>query len=223
VDLIRRVGIPNPERANQYPHQFSGGMRQRVVIALALCSEPDVIIADEPTTALDVSIQAQILDLIKELTRERQVGVILITHDMGVIADTTDVVTVMYQGAVVESGPTAEVLGRPAASLYKIADRRRAEAAAQAAPLPADRLWRPGDGVRHRGPRAKLAHGHLRTRRGADRGRRDHQALRVAGRDPALAAGVFHRRRWRRSSRSGRARSSVSSAKAGRASRPSRG
>ena len=114
VDLIRRVGIPNPEaRANQYPHQFSGGMRQRVVIALALCSEPDVIIADEPTTALDVSIQAQILDLIRELTRERQVGVILITHDMGVIADTTDVVTVMYQGAVVESGPTGDVLGHP--------------------------------------------------------------------------------------------------------------
>jgi peptide/nickel transport system ATP-binding protein len=114
VDLIRRVGIPNPEaRVNQYPHQFSGGMRQRVVIALALCSEPDVIIADEPTTALDVSIQAQILDLIKTLARERQVGVILITHDMGVIADTTDKVTVMYRGEVVESGPTADVLGRP--------------------------------------------------------------------------------------------------------------
>ena len=114
IALIDRVGIPNPkERMNQYPHQFSGGMRQRVVIALALCSEPDVIIADEPTTALDVSIQAQILDLIKELVRERQVGVILITHDMGVIADTTDKVTVMYQGEVVESGPTEEVLGRP--------------------------------------------------------------------------------------------------------------
>jgi peptide/nickel transport system ATP-binding protein len=98
---------------DQYPHQFSGGMRQRVVIALALCSEPDVIIADEPTTALDVSIQAQILDLIKDLARERQVGVILITHDMGVIADTTDVVTVMYQGAIVENGPTARVLGQP--------------------------------------------------------------------------------------------------------------
>ncbi len=114
IDLIDRVGIPDPaERANQYPHQFSGGMRQRVVIALALCSEPDVIIADEPTTALDVSIQAQILDLIKDLATERDVGVILITHDMGVIADTTDKVTVMYQGKVVESGPTEQVLGRP--------------------------------------------------------------------------------------------------------------
>ena len=114
VELLDRVGIPNPsERVKQYPHQFSGGMRQRVVIALALCSEPEVIIADEPTTALDVSIQAQILDLIKELARERRVGVILITHDMGVISDTTDTVTVMYQGNVVESGPTAEVLGKP--------------------------------------------------------------------------------------------------------------
>lgn len=114
IDLLDRVGIPNPsERITQYPHQFSGGMRQRVVIALALCSEPDVIIADEPTTALDVSIQAQILDLIKELARERQVGVILITHDMGVIADTTDTVTVMYQGEIVESGPTQQVLGHP--------------------------------------------------------------------------------------------------------------
>ena len=114
VDLLDQVGIPDPKaRVKQYPHQFSGGMRQRVVIALALCSEPDVIIADEPTTALDVSIQAQILELIKELTRARQVGVILITHDMGVIADTTDRVTVMYQGAVVESGPTAQVMGAP--------------------------------------------------------------------------------------------------------------
>lgn len=114
VELIDRVGIPDPKnRVDQYPHQFSGGMRQRVVIALALCSEPDVIIADEPTTALDVSIQAQILDLIKELAVERQVGVILITHDMGVIADTTDNVTVMYQGEVMESGPTSQVLGQP--------------------------------------------------------------------------------------------------------------
>ncbi|MEO1745284.1 MAG: ABC transporter ATP-binding protein [Pseudomonadota bacterium] len=114
IELLTRVGIPNPDvRIDQYPHQFSGGMRQRVVIALALCSEPEVIIADEPTTALDVSIQAQILDLIKDLARERQVGVILITHDMGVIAETTDVVTVMYAGEVVETGPTASVLGDP--------------------------------------------------------------------------------------------------------------
>lgn len=114
IELLDRVGIPNPsERVKQYPHQFSGGMRQRVVIALALCSEPEVIIADEPTTALDVSIQAQILELIKELARERQVGVILITHDMGVIADTTDKVTVMYRGKVVETGVTAQVLGAP--------------------------------------------------------------------------------------------------------------
>lgn len=120
IELLDRVGIPNPElRVDQYPHQFSGGMRQRVVIALALCSEPDVIIADEPTTALDVSIQAQILDLIKGLARERQVGVILITHDMGVIAETTDRVTVMYMGEVVESGPTEQVLGHPSHTYTK--------------------------------------------------------------------------------------------------------
>jgi len=114
IDLVDRVGISDPAtRANQYPHQFSGGMRQRVVIALALCSEPDIIIADEPTTALDVSIQAQILDLVKGLAAERGVGVVLITHDMGVIADATDRVSVMYRGRVVESGPTARVLGRP--------------------------------------------------------------------------------------------------------------
>ncbi len=114
IDLLRQVRIPDPDtRIDQYPHQFSGGMRQRVVIALALCSEPDVIIADEPTTALDVSVQAQILELIKDLAQEKQVGVILITHDMGVIADTTDVVTVMYRGKVVETGPTAQVLGQP--------------------------------------------------------------------------------------------------------------
>ena len=114
LTLMQRVGIPEPEvRLDHYPHQFSGGMRQRVVIALALCSEPQVIIADEPTTALDVSIQAQILDLIKDLAREQQVGVILITHDMGVISDTTDRVTVMYRGKVVETGATKLVLGKP--------------------------------------------------------------------------------------------------------------
>ena len=114
VDLLRQVGIPAPElRVKQHPHQFSGGMRQRVVIALALAAEPDVIIADEPTTALDVSIQAQILDLMRALCKEGNVGMMIITHDMGVIADITDRVAVMYRGRLVEHGATAQVLGRP--------------------------------------------------------------------------------------------------------------
>ncbi|MGI9351194.1 MAG: dipeptide ABC transporter ATP-binding protein [Rhizobiaceae bacterium] len=114
VELLQIVGIPRPEeRILQYPHQFSGGMRQRVVIALALCADPELIIADEPTTALDVSIQAQILDLIKKLCREHNVGVILVTHDMGVIAETADRVAVMYRGQLVEIGPTEQILGDP--------------------------------------------------------------------------------------------------------------
>ena len=114
VELLRQVGIPDPElRVKQYPHQFSGGMRQRVVIALALCAEPDVIIADEPTTALDVSIQAQILDLMRALCKEENVGMMIITHDMGVIADVTDRVAVMYRGRLVEHGATSQILGRP--------------------------------------------------------------------------------------------------------------
>lgn len=114
VELLARVGIDQPElRAAQYPHQFSGGMRQRVVIALALCCEPEVIIADEPTTALDVSIQAQILQLLRALCKEKQVGMILITHDMGVIAEITDRVAVLYRGKLVEQGATAKILGDP--------------------------------------------------------------------------------------------------------------
>ncbi|MEO9904189.1 ABC transporter ATP-binding protein [Nisaea sp.] len=114
VSLLERVGIPDPKiRIKQYPHQFSGGMRQRVVIALALCADPEVIIADEPTTALDVSIQAQILELMRELCRERAVGMILITHDMGVIAEVTDRVAVMYRSRLVEEGRTEKILGDP--------------------------------------------------------------------------------------------------------------
>ena len=110
--LLREVGIPAPEaRIDHYPHQFSGGMRQRVVIALALCAEPVLIVADEPTTALDVSIQAQIIQLLKRLAREHGTAVMLITHDMGVIAETADRVAVMYAGRVAEIGPVREVIG----------------------------------------------------------------------------------------------------------------
>ncbi len=112
VDWLDQVGIADArERIRQNPHQFSGGMRQRVVIALALCGEPELIIADEPTTALDVSIQAQILEVIKGLCKKHNVGVILITHDMGVIANTTDRIAVMYRGRLVETGSTEKVLG----------------------------------------------------------------------------------------------------------------
>jgi peptide/nickel transport system ATP-binding protein len=111
LSLLREVGIPAPEaRIDHYPHQFSGGMRQRVVIALALCAEPRLIIADEPTTALDVSIQAQIIQLLKRLAREHGTAVMLITHDMGVIAETADRVAVMYAGRIAEIGPVREVI-----------------------------------------------------------------------------------------------------------------
>jgi peptide/nickel transport system ATP-binding protein len=114
LKLLEDVGIPAPDvRIDHYPHQFSGGMRQRVVIALALCAEPKRIIADEPTTALDVSIQAQITTLLKRLCREHGTAVMLVTHDMGVIAETADRVAVMYAGRVVEVGPVADVIGEP--------------------------------------------------------------------------------------------------------------
>ena len=114
LELMEEVGIRDAAtRISDYPHQFSGGMRQRVVIALALASEPDVIVADEPTTALDVSVQKQILALIKKLAKERDVGILLITHDMGVIAEITDTVSVLLNGSCVEAGPTSEVLGAP--------------------------------------------------------------------------------------------------------------
>ncbi|MGJ4966755.1 ABC transporter ATP-binding protein [Bradyrhizobium sp. HKCCYLRH3061] len=114
IDLLAEVGIPAPEkRIDGYPHEFSGGMRQRVVIALALCAEPELIIADEPTTALDVSVQAQIISLIKRLGRDHGTAVMLVTHDMGVIAETCDRVAVMYAGRVAEIGPVQEVIQNP--------------------------------------------------------------------------------------------------------------
>ncbi len=115
VQLLQETGIPAAaERLDQYPHQFSGGMRQRVVIALALAGEPKLIVADEPTTALDVSIQAQIISLLKRLCKEHGAAVMLITHDMGVIAETCDRVAVMYAGRIVELGPVGEVIHSPA-------------------------------------------------------------------------------------------------------------
>ncbi len=114
LELLIEVGIPAAqERIGAYPHEFSGGMRQRVVIALALCAEPDIVVADEPTTALDVSVQAQIITLIKRLCRERGTAVMLITHDMGVIAETADRVAVMYAGRIVEIGPVAAIINEP--------------------------------------------------------------------------------------------------------------
>ena len=114
IDLLASTGIPAAAaRVDHYPHQFSGGMRQRVVIALALAAEPRLIVADEPTTALDVSIQAQIIALLKSLCREHGTAVMLVTHDMGVIAETADRVAVMYAGRIAEIGPVADVIHRP--------------------------------------------------------------------------------------------------------------
>ena len=115
IQLLQETGIPAAEaRIDQYPHQFSGGMRQRVVIALALAAEPKLIVADEPTTALDVSIQAQIISLLKRLCKDHGAAVMLVTHDMGVIAETCDRVAVMYAGRIVEIGPVHDVIHSPA-------------------------------------------------------------------------------------------------------------
>lgn len=114
VQLLKDVGIPSPQdRVDHYPHQFSGGMRQRVVIALALAASPKLIIADEPTTALDVSIQAQIISLLRRLCKEKQTAVMLVTHDMGVIAEAADRVAVLYAGRLIEVGPVEQVLHAP--------------------------------------------------------------------------------------------------------------
>ena len=114
IELLEQVGIPNPKRVGrQYPHELSGGMRQRVIIAIAIAAKPPILIADEPTTALDVTIQAQILDLLKDLQEETKSGIILITHDLGVVAEMADRVAVMYAGQFVEVAPVEELFNNP--------------------------------------------------------------------------------------------------------------
>ena len=114
IEMLQQVGIPAPgKRVDEYPHQLSGGMRQRVMIAMALACRPDLLIADEPTTALDVTVQAQIFDLLRDLQREKGTAILLITHDMGVVAEMADRVMVMYAGRVIERGTAAQVLGAP--------------------------------------------------------------------------------------------------------------
>ena len=140
------MGIPQAEeRARDYPHEFSGGMRQRAMIAMALACGPDILIADEPTTALDVTIQAQILELMQEIQERTESAIIMITHDLGVVADMADHILVMYAGKAVEYGTADEVFYRPAASLHLGAAREPAAA----------RRGRQGRAVPHQGPAAQ--------------------------------------------------------------------
>ncbi len=156
IEMLKLVEIPNPEqRIDEYPHQLSGGMRQRVMIAIALCCEPDILIADEPTTALDVTIQAQILDLMNQLKDRLDTAIILITHDLGVVAQVCDRVQVMYAGRVIESGDVMEIFHRPRhpytqALLESIPKRGAKEHGARLPTIPGivPSLWELPDGCR---------------------------------------------------------------------------
>ena len=140
LEMLKLVGIPGEERLRAYPHQLSGGMRQRVCIAMALLCNPQVLIADEPTTMLDVTIQSQILELLRKLRRERQMSILFITHDLGVVAELCDRVIVMYAGRVVETGTTSDVLERPlhpyTEALLKSTPRVEVKGGGQLQPIP---------------------------------------------------------------------------------------
>jgi len=164
VEVLRKVGIPSPEvRVGEYPHQLSGGMRQRVVIAMALACHPQLLIADEPTTALDVTIQAQILTLIKDLQQEMGLAVILISHDLGVVAETCDEVLVMYAGRVAEQAPVARIFERPShpytrgllASIPRLTTRRKSRLAVIEGMVPGLRELPPGCRFANRCPYAQ--------------------------------------------------------------------
>ena len=164
VDLLRQVGIPDPKRRlKEFPHQISGGMRQRVMIAMALAGDPELLIADEPTTALDVTIQAQILDLIKAQQRKRGLSLLLITHDLGVIAETCDRVCVMYAGRIVETADVVTLFARPAhpytrgllTSIPRLENRRKARLTVIPGMVPALSELPPGCRFQNRCPQAQ--------------------------------------------------------------------
>ncbi|MBS2030867.1 MAG: ABC transporter ATP-binding protein [Deltaproteobacteria bacterium] len=164
VDLLRQVGLAEPElRARQYPHQLSGGLRQRVMIALALAGDPEILIADEPTSALDSTVQAQLLELLRTLQQERQMAMVLITHDLALVAQHADEVAVMYAGQVVERGKPADVFGAPrhpyTEGLVRCAKglgSQRGELPTIAGAVPAPGAWPKGCRFRERCPRADL-------------------------------------------------------------------
>ena len=200
LELMKSVGIPEPERRlKAYPHQLSGGQRQRVVIAAALSCDPTLVVADEPTTALDVSVQAQILKLLRDLADTRGIGILLVTHNMGVVAQIADRVTIMHRGRVVESGPTAEVLRRPKADYAK--------ALIGAVPRIDMRLDRfPVVGEEAKGRRRRCPRGHPRQggprrhdgrRRRNSFGRESLRRLRDERSDPRLERASLPRRRRR--------------------------
>ena len=211
IEMLQLVGIPEPRsRVDAYPHEFSGGMRQRAMIAMALINEPKLLIADEPTTALDVTVQAQILELIERLQNETGTAVIMITHDLGVVAEVTDDIAVMYAGRVVERAPTTELFAAPAASVHvgpaalDPAPRHAARRGARPDRGPAavaDHSARPGCAFHPRCPYVREAHKRIDPKLEPVAGSADHQVaclLRAADARRSVAAAARPATRPRR-------------------------